>query len=161
MACIGNSTQISDTSQYTDIHQRRFGLVFFLVRKTVEKFRESIAQNEYDKPENIYAVKYPELVEQLESQYMMKLLKPEYRITSYRLWLQNWRLKEFRFISTVSMLIMNWKNIIRSNWKTYGEFQVTPPNYHMCDFLPACHYVHNYRLCKLFSRPKIRNKISE
>ena len=57
-------------------------LYSFLVRKKQWKnFGKALLKNEYDKPENIYAVKYPELVEQLESQYMMKLLKPEYRIT--------------------------------------------------------------------------------
>lgn len=57
-------------------------LYSFLVRKKQWKnFGKALLKNEYDKPENIYAAKYPELVEQLESQYMMKLLKPEYRIT--------------------------------------------------------------------------------
>ena len=56
-------------------------LYSFLVRKKQWKnFGKALLKNEYDKPENIYAAKYPELVEQLESQYMMKLLKPEYRI---------------------------------------------------------------------------------
>ena len=54
-------------------------LYSFLVRKKQWKnFGKALLKNEYDKPENIYAVKYPELVEQLESQYMMKLLKPDY-----------------------------------------------------------------------------------
>lgn len=57
-------------------------LYSFLVRKKQWKnFGKALLKNEYDKPETIYTAKYPELVEQLESQYMMKLLKPEYRIT--------------------------------------------------------------------------------
>lgn len=57
-------------------------LYSFLVRKKQwRNFGKTLLKNEYDKPENIYAAKYPALVGQLESQYMMKLLKPEYRIT--------------------------------------------------------------------------------
>lgn len=57
-------------------------LYSFLVRKKQWKnFGKALLKNEYDKPETIYTARYPELVEQLESQYMMKLLKPEFRIT--------------------------------------------------------------------------------
>lgn len=57
-------------------------LYSFLIRKKQWKnFGKALLKNEYDKPGTIYTTKYPELVEQLESQYMMKLLKPEYRIT--------------------------------------------------------------------------------
>lgn len=57
-------------------------LYSFLVRKKQwQNFGKALLKNEYDRSDNIYATKYPELVGQLESQYMMKLLKPEYRIT--------------------------------------------------------------------------------
>lgn len=59
-------------------------LYSFLVRKKQWKnFGKALLKNEYDKElqENVsYLNAYPELVEKLESQYMMKLLKPEYRI---------------------------------------------------------------------------------
>lgn len=60
-------------------------LYSFLVRKKQWKnFGKTLLKNEYDKDDTnkiIYSNEYPELVEKLESQYMMKLLKPEYRIT--------------------------------------------------------------------------------
>ncbi|MDR1708061.1 MAG: hypothetical protein LBR46_08645 [Prevotella sp.] len=60
-------------------------LYSFLVRKKQWKnFGKTLLKNEYDKGETnqiIYSNEYPELVEKLESQYMLKLLKPEYRIT--------------------------------------------------------------------------------
>lgn len=56
-------------------------LYSFLVRKKQWKnFGKTLLKNEYDKGD-IYINEYPELVERLESQYMLKLLKPEYRVT--------------------------------------------------------------------------------
>ncbi|MDL2297513.1 Flp pilus assembly complex ATPase component TadA, partial [Bacteroidales bacterium OttesenSCG-928-E04] len=56
-------------------------LYSFLVRKKQWKnFGKTLLKNEYDK-DDIYVNEYPELVEKLESQYMLKLLKPEYRVT--------------------------------------------------------------------------------
>lgn len=56
-------------------------LYSFLVRKKQWKnFGKALLKNEYDNGE-IYVDEYPELVEKLESQYMLKLLKPQYRVT--------------------------------------------------------------------------------
>ncbi len=59
-------------------------LYSFVVRKKQWKnFGKTLLKNEYDNGTNgsvIYADEYPELVEKLESQYLMKLLKPEYRV---------------------------------------------------------------------------------
>jgi len=59
-------------------------LYSFVVRKHQWKnFGKSLLKNEYDKENDesfTYAKEYPRLVEKLTSQYMIKLLKPEYRI---------------------------------------------------------------------------------
>lgn len=59
-------------------------LYSFLVRKKQWKnFGKTLLKNEYDKGEInriIYSNEYPQLVEKLESQYLLKLLKPELRI---------------------------------------------------------------------------------
>jgi len=56
-------------------------LYSFVVRKKQWKnFGKALLMNEYEK-DTTYTNEYSELVEKLESQYMLKLLKPEYRIT--------------------------------------------------------------------------------
>lgn len=104
-------------------------LYSFVVRKKQWKnFGKTLLKNEYDKADKggiIYANGYPELVEKLESQYMMKLLKPEYRITLSTLGSKLATNKITVFVDSNdnedNILYRKYESYLKTNWNVAGN----------------------------------------